>query len=76
MKGGGQMLFIILAGKPYYVAHGTMYPVTIEDDSVTIHEDGAEPSAEHGRFTLAEIRAKCGDTVSSKKKTRKKKTED
>lgn len=71
------MLFIILADKPYYVVHGMMYPVTIEGNTVTIHEDGAEPCAERGRFTLMEIHAKCGFNASSqKKRTRKKKAEE
>ena len=70
------MLFIILAGKPYYVIHGTVYPVTINGGSVEIHKEEAEAYDEPGVYTLSEIRAKLGDNVSSKKKGRKRKTEE
>ena len=69
------MLFILLDGKPYMVAHGAIYPVTIADGTVTFYTEDAEPYGEPGRFTLAEVYAKCGTSVSSKKRTRKKRTE-
>ena len=65
------MRFAIVNGLPYLVSNGKMIPVEIKDGTVKIDKENARATSLKGRYTLIEIVAKCGNTSSIKKVTRK-----
>ena len=71
------MRFAIDNGKPYLIQEGRAIPVSIKDNDVTTDKGNAVPTELKGRYTLKEVKAKCGNEVSSiVAKKRKKKAEE
>lgn len=67
------MVFDIENGVPYLVTGGRAYPVKIKDGSVEYDASDGTMTESKGRYSLAEVMAKCGREVSSlPKKSRKK----
>ena len=70
------MLFAIENGLPYYINNGRAYPVEISENSVVIDQANGAMTNAIGRYSLQEVKAKLGNSVTSIKKTKKKKAED
>lgn len=69
------MRFEIKDGLPYLIADGRAIPVGIRDGDVKYDVSQAVATELTGRYSLAEVMAKCGNCSSIARRT-KKKTED
>lgn len=59
------MRFAIIGGLPYLIHDGMAYPVEIKGGAVTVDRSSPQKNDAIGRYTLGEIHAKCGQSVSS-----------